>query len=161
MRGAMEWEVRESGCWTMQCIPYNRTGTVFLIPFSSTSPVDLAPHRLLIKSAQRILTAHHSGQGGNQSLHDTADFLPKVLALNDIARSLDDKTALTEAQIEQTCRRYEDAMTDRAFPWVRQSGETSFPHLDFDGVLGTVARLVSWTIVPVVRVVYCAFRSGR
>lgn len=106
-----------------------------------------------------MLTAHHSGQGGNQSLHDAADLLPEILALNDIARSLDDKTALTEAQIEQACRQYENVMIDRAFPWVRKSGGTSFPHLDFDGVLGTLAKLVSWTILPVVRAVYrvCGF----
>jgi hypothetical protein len=95
--------------------------------------VDLTSHRLSTTIAQRALTVHHNGQGGNQSLHDTA-LLPEILALNDIARSLDDKIALTEAQIEQACQRYEDTMIDRAFPWVRKSGGTSFPHLDFDGV---------------------------
>lgn len=101
-----------------------------------------------------MLTAHRSGQGGNQSLHDAADLLPEILALNDIAKSLDDKTAITTAQIEQACQRYENVMFDRAFPWVRKSGGTSFPSLDFDGVLGTIAKLLSWTILPVVRLFY-------
>lgn len=85
-------------------------------------------------------------------MHDAADLLPKILALNDSARSLDDKDALAEAQIEQACQRYEDAMIDRAFPWVQKSGGTTLPDVDFDGRLGTFGNFVSWTVVPVVRV---------
>lgn len=94
-------------------------------------------------------------------MHDAADILPEILALNDIAKSLDDKAAVNTAQIEQACQRYENTMFDRAFPWVSKSGGTSFPSLDFDGVLGTIAKLVSWTILPVVRMVYrvCGIRG--
>jgi hypothetical protein len=100
------------------------------------------------------LTIYCSGQGGNQSLHDAADLLPEILALNDIARGMDDTTALTNEQIERACQRYESAMFDRAFPWVRKSGGTSYPNLDFDGLLGSIGKFVSWTVLPVVRVVY-------
>jgi hypothetical protein len=35
-----------------------------------------------------------------------------------------------------------------------------FPYLDFDVVLGKVAKLVSWTTLPVVRAVYRAYGLG-
>ena len=124
----------------MQCTPCNQTGKSFLIPlfFHVSFVIDVVPS--CITSACGMLTAHHSGQGGDQSLHDTVNMLPKILVLNDIARSLDGKTALTEAQIGQARQRYGKAMIDRAFQWVRKSGRTSFPHLDLDGWLGTVAK---------------------
>ncbi|KAI8935608.1 hypothetical protein NX059_008172 [Plenodomus lindquistii] len=97
------------------------------------------------------------GQGGNQALHDAADLLPELLALNDIALSLENKTSLTETQIEQACQRYESAMFDRAFSWVKKSGGTTFPSLDFDGILGAIAKLLSWTVLPIIRIIYQVF----
>lgn len=57
-------------------------------------------------------------------MHDTADILPHLLALNNIANSGDGPTT---AQVQKECSQYESAMIDRAFNWVRKSGGASMP----------------------------------
>ncbi|KAF2851803.1 FAD/NAD(P)-binding domain-containing protein [Plenodomus tracheiphilus IPT5] len=88
------------------------------------------------------------GQGGNQAMCDTAEMLPELLRLNDIA--LSNKRTTTQ-DVTGACRVYEDKMFDRAFPWVKKSGGTSFPTVDFDGALGTLLKFMSYTVLPVVK----------
>lgn len=65
-----------------------------------------------------------SGMGGNQAMHDCADILPYLLELNDVA--LRGTTPTTE-EISMACDKYETAMIERAFNWVRKSGGVSMP----------------------------------
>ncbi|KAH7089239.1 hypothetical protein FB567DRAFT_627737 [Paraphoma chrysanthemicola] len=90
------------------------------------------------------------GQGGNQAMHDAADILPELLALNDITLT---NKALSTQDFQAACARYESRMFDRAFPWVKKSGGTALPSLDLDGYLGTFLKCVSWTVLPAVRFV--------
>lgn len=88
-------------------------------------------------------------------MHDAADMLPELLALNDI--TLADKYPNTH-DFQAACQRYESRVFDRAFPWVKKSGGTSFPSLNLDGYLGTILKVVSWTLLPVTRFVCKVFK---
>ncbi|KAL4781311.1 FAD/NAD(P)-binding domain-containing protein [Aspergillus varians] len=68
------------------------------------------------------------GQGGNQALHDCADILPELVALN--AQVISGRSLSTE-DIRRACVRYEAKMFPRVFAWVKKSG-------------GAVANEVGW-----------------
>ncbi len=68
------------------------------------------------------LTWHHSGMGGNQSMHDAADVLDSLLKLRDLAAK---GHTIQEIDIKNACSEYEDRMIPRAFFWVKKSGGQS------------------------------------
>lgn len=83
-------------------------------------------------------------------MRDTADILPELLALNDM--TLANKSPSTQ-DLQAACQRYESSMIDRVFPWVKKSGGTSLFSVNLDGYFGTFLKVVSWTVLPVVRFV--------
>ncbi|OJZ85543.1 hypothetical protein ASPFODRAFT_188986 [Aspergillus luchuensis CBS 106.47] len=87
------------------------------------------------------------GQGGNQAMHDCAELLPYLLQLNGIAAS---GKVPTIEDISTRCARYESEMMQRTFRWVRKSGGTSIPTIDFDGILGRLVTIIDRLFLPVI-----------
>ncbi|KAH6988849.1 hypothetical protein BKA56DRAFT_475694 [Ilyonectria sp. MPI-CAGE-AT-0026] len=107
------------------------------------------------------------GMGGNQAMHDTADMLPELLELNKLAKT---GSPLSATQIQAGCSVYENKMIDRAFTWVSKSGGTSQPEqeanmllktIDLDGFLAKIFSFVVGLLLPVVTVVYKAFKKSE
>ncbi|KAE8357843.1 hypothetical protein BDV27DRAFT_169998 [Aspergillus caelatus] len=94
------------------------------------------------------------GMGGNQAMHDCAELLPYLLELNDIAAS---GRAPTTEEISVRCVKYESEMMQRAFRWVRKSGGTSIPTIDFDGILGKLVVIVDMVFMPIISVLLSLF----
>ncbi|KAE8322189.1 hypothetical protein BDV39DRAFT_196959 [Aspergillus sergii] len=94
------------------------------------------------------------GMGGNQAMHDCAELLPYLLELNDMAAS--GETPTTE-EISARCAKYESEMMQRAFGWVRKSGGTSMPTIDFDGILGKLVAILDTVFMPIISVLVYLF----
>lgn len=59
--------------------------------------------------------------GANQALHDTADMLPIICKLRDLAAS---GYAPQDSDFAGAVKQYESEMIPRAFGWVQASGGT-------------------------------------
>ncbi|KAF7588655.1 hypothetical protein BBP40_005406 [Aspergillus hancockii] len=92
--------------------------------------------------------------GGNQALHDCADMLPQLLALDQMARD----EVLSITKVQEACLQYEFTMLGRAFTWVQKSGGISAVNINLDGFLGTLLFITGKVVVPVLVTVHWALR---
>ncbi|KAF2823874.1 FAD/NAD(P)-binding domain-containing protein [Ophiobolus disseminans] len=93
------------------------------------------------------------GQGGNQALQDCADMLPRLLTVA--------KKGASTSDISAACAAYEADMIPRAFEWVKKSGGTSIPNIDFDGWVGVVVGIVAVVLVPLMQLYARVFAPVR